>query len=84
MHDLTRLSSKLDALHATQRHNADQLSPVERDRSCVELNVLDQLRSLRRYPEVTAAVKRGMLQIHGIVYDAASEKAHLVSEEQTV
>lgn len=78
------MCSKLDALRATQQQNADQLSPRQRDRSCVELNVLEQLRSLRKYPEVAAAMKRGNLQIHGIVYDAASERAHLLSEEGTM
>ncbi|KAJ5162238.1 carbonic anhydrase [Penicillium capsulatum] len=73
--------SKLEALRATQSPSVDQLSPTQRDRSYVELNVLEQLRSLRKYPEVAGAIKRGKLQIHGIVYDSASEKAHLVSEE---
>ncbi|CAL5873561.1 uncharacterized protein PFLUO_LOCUS7841 [Penicillium psychrofluorescens] len=60
----------------------NQLPVTERDRSFVELNILDQLHSLRRFTEVTDAIKKGRLQIHGLVYDTKAEKAYRVLEGQ--
>ncbi|KAJ5111617.1 carbonic anhydrase [Penicillium argentinense] len=50
-------------------------SEGRRDRAFVEMNVLDQLHSLRKFPEVADATKAGLLQIHGIVYDTKSGQA---------
>jgi carbonic anhydrase len=52
----------------------------ERDRLFVELNILDQIRSLRQFPEVTDAISLGRLHIHGLVYDPETEKACRVLE----
>lgn len=72
--------SKLDSLHAMHQRDIDQLPSVERDRSFVVLNILEQLRSLRKFPEVADAMRRGQLHIHGIVYDPVSGKALSVTE----
>lgn len=41
----------------------------QRLRRAVEFNVLEQLRHLRSFPAVVAAVAAGSLQLHGWVYD---------------
>ncbi|KAJ5951849.1 uncharacterized protein N7479_010262 [Penicillium vulpinum] len=66
--------SKLNALHSAYEEDINQLPLCERDRSFVELNILDQMRSLRKYPEVTDAITQGRLYIHGLVYDSQTEK----------
>lgn len=53
---------------------------TERDRFFVELNILDQMRSLRKFTEVTDAIEQGRLHIHGLVYDTETEKAYRVLE----
>lgn len=72
--------SKLNSLYAAHEEDINQAPVIERDRSFVELNVLDQLRSLRIFTEVTDAIKKGRLQIHGLVYDTKAEKAYRVLE----
>lgn len=63
----------------------NQLPVWEQDFSFVELNILDQMRSLRKFPEVTDAITLGRLHIHGIVYDSETEKAYqLLEGEQNV
>ncbi|KAH8700480.1 carbonic anhydrase [Talaromyces proteolyticus] len=71
---------RLNALYATHRHYIDQLPSVKDDRSFVELNILEQLRTLRKFPEVASAMRQGQLHIHGIVYDPASEKGLSITE----
>lgn len=53
---------------------------LERDRSFVELNILDQLRALRKFPEVTDAIGLGRLHLHGLVYDPETEKGYRLLE----
>ena len=72
--------SKLNSLYAAHEEDISQVPETERDRSFVELNILDQLRSLRKFTEVTDAIKKGRLQIHGLVYDTKAEKAYRVLE----
>ncbi|KAJ5101062.1 hypothetical protein N7456_007114 [Penicillium angulare] len=72
----------LNSLYATHEEDINQTPVMERDRAFVELNVLDQLRSLRKFTEVTDAIKKGHLQIHGVVYDTKAEQAYGVSEGQ--
>ncbi|KAJ5110365.1 hypothetical protein NUU61_001580 [Penicillium alfredii] len=74
--------SKLSALHSAHEEDINQLPALERDRSFVELNILDQLRSLRKFPEVTDAIRLGRLHIHGLVYDSETDKAYRLSEGQ--
>lgn len=59
----------------------DRLPETEHDRAFVKLNVLDQLRSLRQFPEVVDAAKSGSLQLHGIVYDTHTGEASRLLEE---
>lgn len=62
----------------------DQLPSVECDRSFVELNtysILEQLRSLRKFPEVADAMRRECLYIPGMVYDPVSGQALSVTDE---
>ncbi|KAJ5202102.1 carbonic anhydrase [Penicillium cinerascens] len=73
-------SSKLDSLHSTHKDTIDQLPSTEHDRAFVKLNVLDQLRSLRQFPEVARAAKTGSLQLHGIVYDTKTGEASRLLE----
>ncbi|KAJ5292208.1 hypothetical protein N7478_001459 [Penicillium angulare] len=73
---------KLNSLYATHEEDINQTLVIERDRAFVELNVLDQLRSLRKFTEVTDAIKKGHLQIHGLVYYTKAEKAYGVLEGQ--
>ncbi|KAJ6020953.1 carbonic anhydrase [Penicillium herquei] len=73
--------SKLDSLHSTHKDTIDQLPETEHDRTFVKLNVLDQLRSLRQFPEVVDAAKSGSLQLHGIVYDTHTGEASRLVEE---
>lgn len=54
----------------------------EQDRYFVELNILNQMRSLRKFPEVTDAITLGRLHIHGIVYDLETEKAYRLLKGQ--
>ncbi|KAJ5496423.1 hypothetical protein N7463_008410 [Penicillium fimorum] len=75
-------TNKLDALYSMHEEDINQLPVQERDRLFVELNVLDQLRSLRKFPEVTDAITLERLHIHGLVYDSETEKARRVLEEQ--
>ncbi|KAJ5580262.1 carbonic anhydrase [Penicillium hispanicum] len=72
--------NKLDSLHATHKHNIDQLPTTDRDRAFVELNVLEQLRSLRSFAEVASATESGALQLHGLVYDARAGTASRLLE----
>ncbi|KAJ5153002.1 carbonic anhydrase [Penicillium canariense] len=72
--------SKLDHLHAKHQHDIDQLPAVDRDSAFVELNILDQLRSLRNISEVADATRQGRLDIHGIVYDPTIGKALSLNE----
>ncbi|KAJ6104750.1 carbonic anhydrase [Penicillium sp. IBT 18751x] len=74
-------SSKLNSLHSMHKHTIDQLPSSEHDHAFVKLNVLDQLRSLRRFPEVARAAKSGNLQLHGIVYDRETGKASRLLED---
>ncbi|KAJ5993038.1 carbonic anhydrase [Penicillium sp. IBT 35674x] len=73
--------SKLDSLHSSHKDTFDQLPEAESDRAFVKLNVLDQLRSLRQFPEVFEAAKSGSLQIHGIVYDTHTGEATRLLED---
>ncbi|KAJ5710027.1 carbonic anhydrase [Penicillium malachiteum] len=73
--------SKLDSLHSANKHTIEQLPEEEHDRTFVKLNVLDQLRSLRQFPEVVDAAKSGSLQLHGIVYDTHTGEASRLVEE---
>ncbi|KAF7717249.1 Uncharacterized protein PECH_007526 [Penicillium ucsense] len=73
-------SSKLDSLHAKHRHHIDLLPVQQRDDVFVELNILDQLRSLRGMAEVEEATRRGELSLHGMVYDPLSGRAVALSE----
>ncbi|KAJ5199665.1 hypothetical protein N7491_009537 [Penicillium cf. griseofulvum] len=73
-------SSKLNVLHSVHEEDLNQLPVRERDRFFVELNVLDQIRSLRQLSEVTDAITLGRLHIHGLVYDSETEKACRVLE----
>jgi carbonic anhydrase len=73
--------SKLNTLHSAHE-DINQLPLSERDRVFVELNILDQIHSLRKLPEVANAGIRGRLHIHGIVYDSETEKAYRLSEGQ--
>lgn len=72
--------SKLNSLYAAHEEDINQTPVMERDRSFVELNILDQLRSLRKFTEVSDAIKKGHLQIHGLVYDTKAEKVYRVLE----
>ncbi|KAJ5689636.1 carbonic anhydrase [Penicillium macrosclerotiorum] len=72
--------SKLDALHSQFKGTIDTLPSDERNQAFVELNVLDQLRSLRQFPEVSKAASEGNLQLHGIVYNLKSGKAQRLIE----
>jgi carbonic anhydrase len=74
--------SKLNSLYAAHEEDINQAPVTERDRSFVELNVLDQLRSLRNFTEVIGAIKKGHLQIHGLVYDTKTERAYRMLEGQ--
>ncbi|OOQ90673.1 carbonate dehydratase [Penicillium brasilianum] len=71
---------KLDSLHAKHRHDIDRLPVIERDSAFVELNILEQLRSLRNISEVADATRRGNLDLHGIVYDPTIGRALSVNE----
>ncbi|KAJ5976525.1 hypothetical protein N7481_010232 [Penicillium waksmanii] len=71
---------KLNSLYAAHEEDINQAPVTERDRSFVEFNVLDQLRSLGKFTEVTDAITKGHLQIHGLVYDTKAEKAYRVLE----
>jgi carbonic anhydrase len=73
-------SSKLDSLHAKHRHDIDRLPMIERDSAFVELNILEQLRSLRNISEVADATRRGHLDLHGIVYDPTIGRALSLNE----
>ncbi|CAG8249704.1 unnamed protein product [Penicillium nalgiovense] len=73
--------SKLNALHLAHE-DINQLPVSERDRAFVELNIFDQMHSLRRLPEVANAIALGRLRINGIVYDLETEKAYRLSEGQ--
>ncbi|KAJ5250877.1 hypothetical protein N7489_001287 [Penicillium chrysogenum] len=73
--------SKLNALYSAHE-DINQLPVSERDRAFVELNVLDQIRSLRKRPEVANGIALGRLHIHGIVYDSEAETAYRLSEGQ--
>ncbi|CAI7678946.1 unnamed protein product [Penicillium pancosmium] len=72
--------SKLNSLYAAHEEEINRVPVVDRDRYFVELNVLDQMRSLCKYTEVTDATKKGHLQLHGLVYDTNAEKAYRVLE----
>ncbi|GLI75424.1 hypothetical protein PoHVEF18_003678 [Penicillium ochrochloron] len=72
--------SKLDSLHAKHRHDIDRLPMIERDSAFVELNILEQLRSLRNISEVADATRRGHLDLHGIVYDPTIGRALSLNE----
>ncbi|KAJ5569129.1 hypothetical protein N7450_011615 [Penicillium hetheringtonii] len=74
--------SKLNSLYAAHEEYLNQDPAMERDRSFVELNVLDQLHSLRKFIEVTNAIEKGHLQIHGVVYDTNAEESYRVLEDQ--
>jgi carbonic anhydrase len=73
---------KLNSLYAAHEEDINKAPVTERDRSFVELNVLDQLRSLRKLTEVIDAIKKGHLQIHGLVYDTKTERAYRMLEGQ--
>lgn len=72
--------SNLNPLHSTFKETINHLPVQDRDRTFVELNVLDQLRSLRQCTEVVEAIERRGLQLHGIVYDAQSGQASRLLE----
>ncbi|KAJ5569148.1 carbonic anhydrase [Penicillium hetheringtonii] len=72
--------SKLDSIHAKHHHETDQLPMIERDSAFVELNILEQLRSLRNISEVADATRRGHLDIHGIIYDPTIRRAFSLNE----
>ncbi|OQE22311.1 hypothetical protein PENSTE_c010G01459 [Penicillium steckii] len=71
---------QLNALHSTFNGTIDHLSENHRDRAFVEMNVLDQLQSLRNFPEVRKATKLRGLQLHGFVYDSHSDKAFRLAD----
>ncbi|KAJ5760214.1 carbonic anhydrase [Penicillium odoratum] len=73
--------SKLDSLHSTHKDTIDRLSEAESDRTFVKLNVLDQLRALRQFPEVVDAANSGSLQLHGIVYDTHTGEGSRLLED---
>jgi len=70
----------LSALHSTFNGTINHLSETHRDRAFVEMNVLDQLQSLREFPEVRKATKSRGLQLHGFVYDAHTDKAFRLAD----
>ncbi|KAJ5259356.1 hypothetical protein N7478_012337 [Penicillium angulare] len=72
--------SKLNSLYAAHEEDINKAPVIERDRCFVELNILDQLRSLRKFTEVTDAIRKRHLQIHGLVYDTKADKAYRVLE----
>jgi len=41
----------------------------------VELNVLEQMRSLRVFPQVASAIDGNGLKVHGLVYDRSKNEA---------
>lgn len=57
-----------------------KLPVSEQDRSFVLLHILDQMRPLRKFTEVTNSITLGRSHVHGIVYDPETEKAYRVSE----
>ncbi|KAB5572016.1 carbonic anhydrase [Coniochaeta sp. 2T2.1] len=61
--------SKLNALRSAFDGQLSGSLAVERDRRFVELNVLVQMQSLQRVPEVASAVGSRDMKIHGFVYD---------------
>ncbi|KAJ5222212.1 carbonic anhydrase [Penicillium citrinum] len=71
---------QLSALHSTFNGTINHLSETHRDRAFVEMNVLDQLQSLREFPEVQKATKLRGLQLHGFVYDAHTDKAFRLAD----
>lgn len=70
--DLSALPSLREWLQSVQpavQQTGQEGSAEQRLRRAVELNVLEQLRHLKSFPSVVAAVAAGQLQLHGWVYD---------------
>ncbi|CAG8929329.1 unnamed protein product [Penicillium salamii] len=74
------LSRRLNSLHMSHESDLSQLPISERDRSFVKINVLDQLRILRTFPEVSEAIALGSLHIHGVVHDPERNLSHQIME----
>ncbi|CAG8395075.1 unnamed protein product [Penicillium salamii] len=74
------LSRRLNSLHSSHENDLSQLPISERDHSFVKINVLDQLRILRTFPEVSDAIDLGNLQIHGMVHDPESNISHQIMD----
>ncbi|KAJ5246851.1 carbonic anhydrase [Penicillium chermesinum] len=72
--------SKLDSLHSKHQHNIGDLPAPQRDRVFVELNVLDQLRALKRFPEIATAMKTQALKLHAFVFDRNTGEASRLIE----
>ncbi|KAJ5895624.1 carbonic anhydrase [Penicillium taxi] len=73
-------SSKLDSLYTKHQGSIDQLPAGDRDRSFVELNILQQVSSLQEIPEVADAIRQGNVRVHGIVYDPVNGKGLSVAD----
>ncbi|KAH1759338.1 hypothetical protein KXX41_005958 [Aspergillus fumigatus] len=73
-------SSVLDTLRSTHRRTLDSLTGTERDRALVELNVLEQVHSLRQSAEAAEALQKQQLNIWGMVYDKATKRGYQLIE----
>ncbi|CAG7974469.1 unnamed protein product [Penicillium salamii] len=71
---------RLNSLHMSHGNDLSQLPISERDHSFVRINVLDQLRILRTFPEVSEAIALGNLHIHGVVHDPERNISHQIME----
>lgn len=72
-------SGVLDHIRSTHQCTLNNVTEKERDRTLVELNVLEQIHSVSRVPEIADAVQHDALKIYGVVYDTTSKAGyHLI------
>ncbi|PLN86854.1 putative carbonate dehydratase [Aspergillus taichungensis] len=72
----TRIIDGLRTAHST---SLEGLTEELQDRRLVEWNVVEQIRSVGRIPEVVDAIDRRGLKVHGVVYDSASRRGYRVT-----
>jgi len=73
--DIDIANSKLNALRSACEGQLEGSLEEERDRRLVEFNVIEQIQSLRIFPQVASAIGSRGLKIHGLVYDRSKNEA---------
>ena len=72
--------SKLESLRADLQAELSTTESAQREARFVELNVVEQICEIRKYPQVSRAIRDRGLRIHGLVYNRANNCAQVLRD----